>query len=575
MVKYCFIQVFLLLPFAVLCQKEDHVWLFGYNSLTGAEGRGPCLLDFNHEPPLAYEHERDMNFDMTVASNCDENGDLLLYTNGIFIANHEHELMENGDSLNPGEIAYDYVPQGYPVTQSTIFIPSPYDDTHYTLFHLQLDYHDSLVLARTTFYTTLVDISLNSGQGKVISKNDVLIENGNLGKITTIKHANGRDWWIVVSDSHSNNYHVFIHDPQGVEKVKEQILPPSFSTNTNGTIVFSPDGTKMARYEVPLKKLMVYGFDRCSGDFFPFETVNTPNVNLGGGVSFSPDSRFIYILSTNYIFQYDLAADNIASSLDTVAVYDGSVSNFPTTFFLSQLGPDGRIYINTTNNTDILHVINYPNKKGNACQVLQGGLQLPTRNRFTSQHFPNYRLGPLDGSPCDTLGLDNVPVAKFRYGQDTMDYLTVEFTDLSYYEPTGWAWDFGDNTTSAKKDPVHTFPQYGTYEVCLTVSNQYGQHTSCRFLELGTVSSTEEAARANINVFPNPCRDIVNFIVSDYLPFEAKVVLYDMAGQRQLVQKVQVGWNSIRMDEIQAGIYFYEVWEGDVLLEAGKLVKVE
>ena len=156
-----------------------------------------------------------------------------------------------------------------------------------------------------------------------------------------------------------------------------------------------------------------------------------------------------------------------------------------------------------------------------------------------------------------------------------MDFRKVEFTDLSYYEPAEWHWDFGDNTTSQETDPVHVFPQSGTYEVCLTVSNVNGENTFCRTLSLGTVSTSVEAQAVDINVFPNPCREGVNVIISEYLPRDAKVVLYDAVGQRHKVQSVQTGWNTLRLDGLRAGIYLYEIWEQDVLLKTGKLVKVE
>ena len=240
-----------------------------------------------------------------------------------------------------------------------------------------------------------------------------------------------------------------------------------------------------------------------------------------------------------------------------------------------QLGPDGRVYINSTSGVNEMHVIQYPNKKGIACEVRQHSVQLPTFIIRTMPHFPNYRLGPLDGSPCDTLGLDNVPVAKYRYEQDTLDYLQVEFTDLSYYEPAEWHWDFGDNTTSQDTSPVHVFPQAGTYEVCLTVSNVNGEHAYCRSLELGTVSSSEEAQEVGITVFPNPCREGVNVIISEYLPRDARVMLYDAVGKEVKAQKIQTGWNTLRLDGLQAGIYFYQIWEKELLLDSGKLVKVE
>ena len=61
--------------------------------------------------------------------------------------------------------------------------------------------------------------------------------------------------------------------------------------------------------------------------------------------------------------------------------------------------------------------------------------------------MPNYRLGPLNSSPCDTLGINNVPVANFRI-DDSLNLFSRYFYDLSYHEPAEWLWDFGDGTTS-------------------------------------------------------------------------------------------------------------------------------
>ena len=147
-----------------------------------------------------------------------------------------------------------------------------------------------------------------------------------------------------------------------------------------------------------------------------------------------------------------------------MARFDGffdQSSYFTSRFFLAQLAPDGKIYINANNGIHQLTVIHYPDKGGDACMVEQHGLALPTLNAFSMPNFPNYRLGPLDGSPCDTLGLDNNPIAKYRYWQDTTDLLSLSFTDLSYHEPAEWLWDFGDGTTSAERNPWRFFPEQG------------------------------------------------------------------------------------------------------------------
>lgn len=52
--------------------------------------------------------------------------------------------------------------------------------------------------------------------------------------------------------------------------------------------------------------------------------------------------------------------------------------------------------------------------------------------------------------------------------------LKVGFTDQSQGMVTAWTWDFGDGQRSNEQNPVHTYWAAGTYNVILTVSNEYG-----------------------------------------------------------------------------------------------------
>ncbi len=62
-----------------------------------------------------------------------------------------------------------------------------------------------------------------------------------------------------------------------------------------------------------------------------------------------------------------------------------------------------RCFQNCPTAANYLHVINHPDLPGEACDVQQHSIELPTYNLFSLPNFPNYRLGPLAGSPCDTI----------------------------------------------------------------------------------------------------------------------------------------------------------------------------
>jgi PKD repeat protein len=79
---------------------------------------------------------------------------------------------------------------------------------------------------------------------------------------------------------------------------------------------------------------------------------------------------------------------------------------------------------------------------------------------------------------CITVG-PRPPLA--RIGADPLraDYapLTVTFTDTSLGDITAWLWDFGDGSTSAEQNPVHTYQKQGNYSASLTVSGPAGTST--------------------------------------------------------------------------------------------------
>ena len=52
--------------------------------------------------------------------------------------------------------------------------------------------------------------------------------------------------------------------------------------------------------------------------------------------------------------------------------------------------------------------------------------------------------------------------------------MTVQFTDQSSAEVTGWLWNFGDAITSTLQNPEHTYSDVGTYTVTLLASSPGG-----------------------------------------------------------------------------------------------------
>jgi hypothetical protein len=125
------------------------------------------------------------------------------------------------------------------------------------------------------------------------------------------------------------------------------------------------------------------------------------NANLCGGMALSANGQILYVVEgCNKIYQFDITATNITATKNLVATHNGQGGMF-SYFSYGYLAPDNRIYF--VDNTNTLTVINHPNVWGLGCDVQQHSILLPTINGNTVPNYPNFYLGALVGSGCDTL----------------------------------------------------------------------------------------------------------------------------------------------------------------------------
>ena len=323
------------------------------------------------------------------------------------------------------------------------------DLSNENIYHLfygeELIVFDPSIAVGMGFYHAIIDMAQNDGLGKVTQRKlQITSDTLSGGRIVATRHANGRDWWIVISELFTNTYKRYLLTPEGMKEMPDQMIGEPIVTGF-GMAGFAPDGSKYVVVEgketTGPAHVYVYDFDRCTGLLSNYRHWEIPiGLIYSEGCAISPNSRYLYAFAYSELWQYDLWADDIEASGTLVAEYDGfqDLGFFSTRFYQAALAPDGKIYGTAPSAARYMHIIHRPDEPGLACMVEQHGLRLPTFNSFAAPNWPNYRLGPLDGSPCDTLGLDNLPLARFRI-DTTETATTYGFHDLSDYEPTEWS----------------------------------------------------------------------------------------------------------------------------------------
>ncbi len=379
----------------------DANWIIGYDDNSSIPDGKAIVLGFNNGNREVFNINTVENFHMEGSNTSmnDKNGNLLFYCNGCFIVNAAHEIMANGDSINPGWIQQFYcVGSGSPYVQGVLSIPAPGSEHLFYVFNIDMQ--------RTRFDTPgyrghapqhllyhVIDISQDNGLGAVVQKNQIAIQD-TLARagLHAAKHANGLDWWVIMPEIHSNCYYKILVTKDGLsEPIKQCIGRVWNDGDVVGQAVFSPNRKKYARFHSD-NGLNIFDFDDETGELSNPVIIDLPDHDFGvGGVAISPNSRYLYASAETKVFQYDLEAADIAASRVTIAEWDGFSNPFPTIFYLTALAPDGKIYIASTSSTYNLHVINNPDCPGLASDLVQHGVTLPSLNFATIPNIPHYR----------------------------------------------------------------------------------------------------------------------------------------------------------------------------------------
>lgn len=412
-------------------QKNDYIWLMGYSppwDSCSSDGFGGTRIDFNLSPPKIYCDPRTLGLDVFNAIANDEEGNLLFYSNGCYIANSDHTEMMNGDSINYDPNYDDWVNQFNQFCNSFQYsynylwgdgsiIPKSKDQSSFYFIHKMVRSEKlppplNIKNYRFLMYT-IVHYDKIVNKGNVISKN-IILANDSLTNtdVLPIKASNNQDWWLISLIRNTNRVVRYLF-------TKDSIIGPTYqsigdtiySLESSGVqCCWAPDGSKYIRVGHIPGGARIYDFDRSTGLLSNYRFLPIPKKDSieAHGCAISPNGKYLYVAANAVVYQYELDAPDIESTQTVVGEWQPMpCPNASTNFFLMSMGPDCRIYINSNNTVQCLSVIHNPDLKGPACGFEQNAIHLPTRLFTGLPVFPNFRLGT--GAVCDpSIGLPSM-----------------------------------------------------------------------------------------------------------------------------------------------------------------------
>jgi bacillolysin len=128
---------------------------------------------------------------------------------------------------------------------------------------------------------------------------------------------------------------------------------------------------------------------------------------------------------------------------------------------------------------DYLYIYDGPNSSSpllgtySGGQLPEGGAIIPTGPIVTIRLTSDVALNQ-SGFKLHWNCITNLPLALFESDLQQTCSGIINFSDISFSNPTTWTWDFGDGNTSNMQNPSHTYLNEGVYTVKLIVSNSFG-----------------------------------------------------------------------------------------------------
>jgi len=152
------------------------------------------------------------------------------------------------------------------------------------------------------------------------------------------------------------------------------------------------------------------------------------------------------------------------------------------------------------------------------------------------------------------FGYGDIPFAHFYWncpGSNIVEFTNHSFNGVSYL------WDFGDGDTSTLENPIHTYQNYGTYHVTLTVYSNCQSITYTNHQVVASISSNIDYNYLNdIKIYPNPANEVINIEI----PFINKdIEIYDLQGRLIFMDKCKTNKIKINVSDFNGGVYILKI----------------
>jgi PKD repeat protein len=348
--------------------------------------------------------------------------------------------------------------------KSFIMLPDPYQDSIYWEF-----------AGGVSIGFRRVSMVRDSGRGDLTQKPRYLYNPKTLG-MSAIKHANGKDIWLVAKEWKTDGYMAFLLGANGLDTIPVMSYSGNSSSYSETFIRVRPDMNQTACSYGQYVEFMK--FDRSTGKF-----INDYGLYLNSqppyGMDYSSDGTKFYIVENGgaKIYHYDLS-----SGVDTTIQQSEHRFSVVGEVVGLQRGPDCRIYFMHKAQYPALGVVANPNGTWQTCGLRDTLMVLP----FSYQYGNG---GGLPNIPVYLMARNKNKSVLLKHSQackgDSMAFEAMFCSAGTYH------WQFGDGDTSSLRFPKHIYADTGTYTVSVISENACGTDTIVGEVVIKSIPSLE------------------------------------------------------------------------------------
>jgi gliding motility-associated-like protein len=309
---------------SAFCQKQNNNWCFGTNA----------GLNFNTSSPTSFVSNIS-TFETGACVSDRHTGSLLFYTDGVHVWGKNGMQMPNGDSIGT-DISFTS-------SQGALIIPYPGDTNKYYIFTLE-HYQTATGLLRYS----VVDITLNSGNGDIVPSQKNIVIDSNLTEGMTSKNACGY-YWLIAMKRVSNDFVAYKIDSAGGISLPV-VSPKNYIRGSNGisNIRLSKSGTLLGVTAFngvgAISYVALHNFNINTGRVTNGKVIDSAiGTNQFYGCEFSPDESRLYVIAyvLRNVYQYNLAVKTVPAINSSRKLLYYS----PGLIGALQIAPDSNIYI--------------------------------------------------------------------------------------------------------------------------------------------------------------------------------------------------------------------------------------